>query len=215
MVALCQVLGAADSLSGCCTRPGNVVTASVAPETRAEVRASFHASSARAGSSRRLAGSAFRAAGRGADAMAGATPTRRCCRRAIRSTCSLPPPTSRATSRALRLNSPPQVEESEHRLSIGFRAPPARAGSRACRPARTGARRARDRELSGCLSAAATRRDRHAGRRTRHCIGPGAEPSSRGSCPNMPSAAMLDEVALIDGSVLVNAPFAEAMRRAA
>lgn len=113
---------------------------------------------------------------------------------------------------ALRLNSPPLVEESEHRVTIGFRAPT---------PKGSGAALASPLELVFAARATASF--------------PGAFPAlqlaeidtlakdrglqwpNRGAfaariLPEHAQRGDLEGVALIDGSVLVNAPFAEAMR---
>ena len=194
-------------------RPGNVVSASVAKGTRSEVRAKlsrlirsrwFEPPFGGLGFSRLLA-EAF-------DAMA-AAPT----------DLPLLPPGHpldlfvtatdfKGHLETLHLNSPEQIDESEHRLSIGFRA---------VTPDSPGGRLAPPLELVFAARATASF--------------PGAFPSlelaeidalaaSRGE--NWPSRTAFVErimpehsqrgdaehVSLIDGSVLVNAPFAEAMQ---
>jgi patatin-related protein len=193
-------------------RPGNVVSASVAPETREEVRSKlsrlirsrwFDPPFGGLGFSRLIADALA--------AMADST-----------SADPLLPPGHpldlfvtatdfKGHMQALRLHSPPLVEESEHRLSIGFRA---------VTPARPDGALAPMPEL--CFAARAT------------ASFPGAFPAlqiaeidalaaERGiSWPTrtafleriMPAHARKGDaegVALIDGSVLVNAPFAEAL----
>ena len=194
------------------SRPGNVVAANVSPETRFEVRTKlsrlvrsrwFHAPFGGMGFSRLLA--------EALDAMA-ATPA----------TAPLLPPGHpldlfvtatdfKGHKEVLRMHSPPQAEESEHRVSLGFHA---------TTPARPGTALAAIAELVFAARATASF--------------PGAFPAlqpteidrlvaERGEAwPNRPAflARILpaqtrdgtaEHVALIDGSVLVNAPFADAM----
>jgi len=194
------------------SRPGNVVSQSVAPETRGEVRAKlsrlirsrwFEPPFSGLGFSRLLA--------EALDAMA-AGPVE---------TPLLPPghpldlfvtaTDFKGHPQALRLNSPAQAEESEHRLSIGFRSKT---------PATSAQPLAAVQELVFAARATASF--------------PGAFPAlqlaeidalcadrsdpwdSRTAfltriMPNHAKLGDLNGVALIDGSVLVNAPFAEAM----
>ncbi len=194
------------------SRPGNVVSQSVAPETRGEVRAKlsrlirsrwFEPPFSGLGFSRLLA--------EALDAMAHG-PT---------DTPLLPPghpldlfvtaTDFKGHLQALRLNSPVDAEESEHRLSIGFRSKTPDSGKQPLAPTP---------ELVFAARATASF--------------PGAFPAlqaaeidalvnERGDAWHsrtaflariMPSHARhgdLDGVSLIDGSVLVNAPFAEAM----
>ncbi len=194
------------------SRPGNVVSQSVAPETRGEVRAKlsrlirsrwFEPPFSGLGFSRLLA--------EALDAMANG-PT---------DTPLLPPghpldlfvtaTDFKGHLQALRLNSPANAEESEHRLSIGFRSKTPDSGKKPLAPTP---------ELVFAARATASF--------------PGAFPALQASeidalanergdawhsrmaflARIMPSHAKhgdLDGVSLIDGSVLVNAPFAEAM----
>ncbi|MBU6267125.1 MAG: patatin-like protein [Sphingomonadales bacterium] len=194
------------------SRPGNLVTASVAPETRREVRRKlsrfirsrwFEAPFGGIGFSRVLAESL--------DAMA-----------ASEVQAPLLPPGHpldlfvtatdfKGHMEAIRLHSPPLVEESEHRLSIGFRSPA---------PDRPGTPLAPILDLVFAARATASfpgafpalqpaEIDRLAGER-------GAAWDSRSAfltriMPAHQKRGDLDAVSLIDGSVLVNAPFAEAM----
>ena len=111
----------------------------------------------------------------------------------------------------LRLNSPPVVEEAEHRLPIGFRATtPASPGHDLAHPC----------ELT--LAARATASFPGAfpplqiGEIDALCAEHGGTWTNRASfferiMPGHVAAGTVDKVSLIDGSVLVNAPFAGAM----
>ncbi|MFM5916596.1 MAG: patatin-like protein [Novosphingobium sp.] len=193
-------------------RPGNVVSASVAPETRSEVRGKlsrlirsrwFEPPFGGLGFSRLLA--------EALDAM----------RKGSVSEPLLPPghpidlfvttTDFKGHPEILRLHSPAMIEESEHRVSIGFRSPaPKEGGHDLSAP------------LELVLAARAT------------ASFPGAFPAlqlkeidalaaERGDpwhsrtafieriMPEHSHLGDTDSVALIDGSVLVNAPFADAM----
>jgi patatin-related protein len=195
------------------TRRGNAISASVAPETRSEVRAKlsrfirsrwFEPPFGGLGFSRLLA--------EAIDAMAA-------------SPCGQPllPPGHpldlfvtatdfKGYPGTVRLHSPPVVEESEHRLSIGFRAPAPAApgGSFAALPELVFAARAtasfpgafpalRLAEIDALLA-------------ERGETWPGRAAFAERIMPVHARRGDLEHVALIDGSVLVNAPFAEAMR---
>ena len=193
-------------------RPGNVVSSSVAPETRSEVRSKlsrlirsrwFEPPFGGLGFSRLLA--------RALDAMA----------KGEAEPPLLPPghpldlfvtaTDFKGHPEVLRLHSPALIEESEHRLSIGFRAVTPERGGYALAP-----------PLEMVFAARAT------------ASFPGAFPplqfaeidalgAERGDpwlsrtafaervMPEHSHRGDLGNVALIDGSVLVNAPFAEAM----
>ena len=194
------------------TRPGNVVSESVAPETRSEVRAKLSRLIRSRWFAPPFGGLGFcKLLADALGAMAQSEPE-----------APLLPPRHpldvfvtttdfKGHMEALRLNSPPIVLESEHRLSIGFRAETPVVG---------GAELAPTAELIFAARATASF--------------PGAFPpaqlaeidtlsAERGldwssrvafSARIMPEHARrgeLDGVALIDGSVLVNAPFADAM----
>lgn len=193
-------------------RPGNVVSASVAPETRSEVRAKlsrlirsrwFEPPFGGIGFSRLLA--------RALDAMR-------------HGGCEAPllPPGHpldlfvtatdfKGHAEVLRLNSPALIEESEHRLSIGFRAATPEVGGHSLAPPLEliFASRATasfpgafpSLQLAEIDALAAERAETwHSRARFTARVMP--EHSQRGD---------LENVSLIDGSVLVNAPFAEAM----
>ncbi len=112
----------------------------------------------------------------------------------------------------LRLNSPPIVEESEHRLSIGFRA---------LAPTTSGGQLAHPSELTLAARATASFPGAFPALRLAEidglCAQDGALPwDSREDflkriLPTQFSQGKIEHVALIDGSVLVNAPFAGAM----
>ncbi|MDR2857896.1 MAG: patatin-like protein [Novosphingobium sp.] len=197
-------------------RPDNVVSASVAPETRAEVRAKlsrlirsrwFEAPFGGLGFSRLIADAltamadSREADGAGLPLLPAGHPL----------DLFVTATDFKGHMQALRLHSPPLVQESEHRLSIGFRA---------VTPAQPGGMLAPIPEL--CFAARAT------------ASFPGAFPAlqiaeidalaaERGIAwptrtafierimPEHAGRGTAEGVSLIDGSVLVNAPFAEAM----
>lgn len=193
-------------------RPGNVVSASVAPETREEVRSKlsrlirsrwFEPPFGGLGFSRLLA--------EALDAMA-----------ASQSGSPLLPPGHpidlfttvtdfKGHMQTLRLHSPALVQESEHRLSIGFRA---------ATPAQPGAPLAPVCELVFAARATASfpgafpamqiaEIDRLA---AEHKLAwPGRAAFIARVMPEHARRGDAEGVSLIDGSVLVNAPFADAM----
>lgn len=194
------------------SRPGNVVSQSVAPETRGEVRAKlsrlirsrwFEPPFSGLGFSRLLA--------EALDTMA----------RGSTDTPLLPPDHPldlfvtatdfKGHPQRLRLNSPAEAEESEHRLSIGFRSktPPDGRHALAPTPELVFAARATASFPGAFPALQPTEIDALVAER-------GEEWPSRTAfftriMPNHSRLGDLDGVALIDGSVLVNAPFAEAM----
>ena len=193
-------------------RPGNVVSASVAPETRREVRAKlsrlirsrwFEPPFGGLGFSKLLC--------EALGTMAEAPPERPLLPPGHPLDLFVTATDFKGHPEVLRLNSPAQVEESEHRLSIGFRAATPDAGGHSLAP-----------PVELVFAARAT------------ASFPGAFPAlqlaeidalaSENCQPWTSRAAFLERVmpehshqgdvenvALIDGSVLVNAPFAEAM----
>ncbi len=194
------------------SRPGNVVSQSVAPETRGEVRAKlsrlirsrwFEPPFSGLGFSRLLA--------EALDAMAKG-PT----------DAPLLPPDHpldlfvtatdfKGHPQRLRLNSPMDAEESEHRLSIGFRNKTPHTASQPLAPTAELVFAARaTASFPGAFPALRTAEiDALAAER-------GEEWHSRTAfftriMPNHTKLGDLEGVSLIDGSVLVNAPFAEAM----
>lgn len=112
----------------------------------------------------------------------------------------------------LRLNSPPQVEESEHRLSLGFQAPtPAERGHSLAEPLELVFAARASASFPGAFPALQIKEIDELARQT------GAKWTTREAflkriMPEHFRRAELDGVSLIDGSVLVNAPFADAMR---
>ncbi|PLK25891.1 patatin-like protein [Novosphingobium sp. TH158] len=194
------------------TRPGNMVTVSVARETRKEVRAKlsrlvrsrwFEPPFGGLGFSRVLA-NAF-------DSMA-ASPT---------SEPLLPPrhpldlfvtaTDFKGHVQTLRMHSPPLVEESEHRVSIGFRS---------MVPAVSGIGLADPCELVFAARATASFPGAfpplRAGEIDLLASERGAEWSGRNAflarvLPEHHAKGEVEHVSLIDGSVLVNAPFSEAI----
>ena len=112
----------------------------------------------------------------------------------------------------VQLHSPPVVEESEHRLSIGFRAPtPQESGDRfAALPELVFAARATA-SFPGAFPALQIGEiDRLVSERGENW--PSRDTFARRIMPEHAERGDVDGVALIDGSVLVNAPFADAVR---
>lgn len=193
-------------------RPGNVVSESVAKETRSEVRAKlsrlirsrwFEPPFGGLGFSRLLCEALSLMEARGAE-------------RPL-----LPPghpldlfvtaTDFRGHAQELRLHSPERIEESEHRLSIGFRAlTPPQGGSSLAAPVELVFAARATASFPGAFPALqlaeidqlASEHGRPWSSRTAFVERIMPEHSHRGDAEN---------VALIDGSVLVNAPFAEAM----
>lgn len=198
-------------------QPGNAVATTVAPETRAEVRAKlsrlvrsrwFEAPFGGIGFSRVIA--------EALDAMA-ASPA---------GAPLLPPghpldlfvtaTDFRGHPERLRLHSPAEVHEGEHRLSIGFRArtPAAPGGQLAPIPELVLAARATASFPGAFPALQIAEIDRLAAERDD--AWPGRAKFLAGLFPHLATNGTLDEqrlaaTALIDGSVLVNAPFAEAL----
>ena len=193
-------------------RPGNVVSASVAKETRSEVRSKlsrlirsrwFEPPFGGLGFSRLLA--------EALDAM----------RKGEADDPLLPPghpidlfvttTDFKGHPEVLRLNSPPMIEESEHRVSIGFRSPvPADGGHDLASPLELVLAARATASFPGAfpalqlreIDALAAERNDPWYSRTAFVERVMPEHSHRGDT---------EAVALIDGSVLVNAPFAEAL----
>ncbi len=132
--------------------------------------------------------------------------------RAIRSTCSSRPPISAAIIELLRLNSPPVVQESEHRLPIGFRAKvPLEPGRALADPLELVFAARSTASFPGAFPPMKIARDRRAGRAAQAGMaGSRGIPRARHARP-CAADRMLENVSLIDGSVLVNAPFSAAI----
>lgn len=194
------------------SQPGNVVTASVAPETRSEVRAKLSRLIRSRWFAPPFSGIGFsRLLAEALDAM-----------RTGQAGPPLLPPGHpidlfvtttdfKGRMEKLRLHSPAQVEEGEHRLSIGFCATVPAQGGTALAPALDliFAARATASFPGAFPPLQITEIDTLAGER-------GENWTSRAAFTTRILAAHvrngdLEEVALIDGSVLVNAPFAEVM----
>lgn len=198
------------------SRPGNAVSATVSPETRAEVRSKV--SRLVRGrwfsppfSGERFSGMLFEALTRMAEEGDGIPllPAGYPIDLAVTAT------DFRGHPETLRLNSPPQVEESEHRLPITFRARVGEGGSK-----QQGGRLADPLEL--VLAARATASFPGAfppltiGEIDRLAKAEGHlwETRSAFLARTMPAhvaRGTIDEVALIDGAVLIKAPFGAAL----
>jgi len=194
------------------TRPGNVVSASVAPETRAEVRSKLSRLIRSRWFEPPFGGLGFtRLLAEALDAMASARPG-----------APLLPPGHpidmfvtvtdfKGHMQTLRLHSPALVQESEHRLSIGFRAAtPARpGGTLAAIPELLFAARATA-SFPGAFPALQLA-EIDALAAERKLAWPGRSAFIERIMPEHARRGDAEGVSLIDGSVLVNAPFAEAM----
>jgi patatin-related protein len=192
--------------------PGNVVSSTVAPETRAEVRLKvsrlirarwFSPPFSGIGFSHLLADALQAMAAGGGDAplLPGGHPL----------DLFVTATDFNGHAEALRLNSPPIVEETEHRVSIGFRSQASAAGPTGIAD-----------PLELILAARATASfpgafppltlgevDRLAGER--EMSWPGREAFLARVLPEHSRRGDIGGVSLIDGSVLVNAPFAQAI----
>ena len=193
-------------------RPGNVISDSVAPETRHEVRTKlsrlirsrwFEPPFAGLGFSRLLA-EAFDAM-RDSPAEAPLLPPRHPLDLFVTVT------DFRGHPERLSLNTPEEIEESEHRLSIGFRAAaPTEGGSALAAPLELVLAARSTASFPGAFPALQLREiDALADER-------GERWTSRAAfiervMPEHSHSGDAENVALIDGSVLVNAPFSEAM----
>jgi patatin-related protein len=111
----------------------------------------------------------------------------------------------------LRLNSPAQIEESEHRLSIGFRSPtPEAPGHALASPLELVLAARATASFPGAFPALQLG-EIDALARERGDPWPSRTAFVERIMPEHSHSGDADKVALIDGSVLVNAPFAEAM----
>lgn len=194
------------------SRPGNAVTASVAPETRKEVRRKlsrfvrsrwFEAPFGGMGFSRLLA--------EALDAMAKGDPGAPLLPRGHPLDLFVTATDFKGHAEAMRLHSPPLVEESEHRVSIGIRSNAPKSG---------GIGLADTLELVFAARATASfpgafpalrfgEIDRLA--QERGVEWPSRDAFAKRILPEHARQGEIEHVSLIDGSVLVNAPFAEAM----
>ena len=194
-------------------RPGNVVSSTVAPGTRNEVRAKlsrlirarwFAPPFSGIGFSRLIADALAAMAqehGDGAPLLPEGHPL----------DLFVTATDFNGHAETLRLNSPAQVEEAEHRLSIGFRTHAVRTHS---------ANMAHPAELVFAARATASfpgafppltlsEIDRLTAER--EMAWPGREAFLARIMPSHAARGELDGIALVDGSVLVNAPFAQAI----
>lgn len=194
------------------SRPGNVVAQSVARETRREVRAKlsrlirsrwFEPPFGGIGFSRLIANAL--------DAMAKAPPCPPLLPPGYPIDLFVTATDFKGHIETLRLHSPPLVEESEHRLSIGFRSlVPTEPGRDLADPLElTFAARATASFPGAFPALRFAEIDELARERGRNWAG--REEFARRTIPEHHASGEIDQVSLIDGSVLVNAPFADAM----
>lgn len=194
------------------TRPGNAVSDSVAPETRAEVRAKLSRLMRSRWFSPPFSGLGFstllwKALSAMADNKAGGPllPVNHPVDLFVTAT------DFHGSLQLLRLHSPPLVEESEHRMPIGFHArTPAGGGHSLTNPLELVFAARATASFPGAFPPLRLAEiDRLAGNAEEDW--PGREAFLRRVMPQHVSAGDTGTVTLIDGSVLVNAPFAEAM----
>jgi len=194
------------------TRPGNVVAESVAPETRSEVRTKlsrlirsrwFEPPFGGLGFSRLIADAlhAMSSSETGAPLLPPGHPL----------DLFVTATDFKGHAETLRLHSPRQVEESEHRLSIGFRADvPEEAGKPLADPLELVFAARATASFPGAFPALQLAEiDELARERGQTWRGRSAFVSR--VMPEHARRGEAEEVALIDGSVLVNAPFADAI----
>lgn len=194
------------------TRPGNMVTVSVAKETRREVRAKlsrlvrsrwFEPPFGGLGFSRVLAG-AF-------DSMAASPPGEPLLPPGHPLDLFVTATDFKGHTQTLRLHSPPQVTESEHRVSIGFRSTvPELGGIGLADPCELVFAARATASFPGAFPALQPSEiDRLA--KERRSDWAGRDAFLARILPAHKASGDVDKVALIDGSVLVNAPFSEAI----
>ena len=194
------------------SRPGNVVAQSVARETRREVRAKLSRLIRSRWFEPPFGGLGFaRLIADALEAMA----------KSITCPPLLPPgypldlfvtaTDFKGHTETLRLHSPRLVEESEHRLSIGFRAlVPTEPGRDLADPLELVFAARATASFPGAFPALRFAEiDELASERGR--TWPGRAEFARRTMPEHAATGEIEAVSLIDGSVLVNAPFAEAM----
>ncbi len=192
-------------------RPGNAISDSVAPETRTEVRTKlsrlirsrwFEAPFGGLGFSQLLfeALGAMRATGGGDPLLPPGHPL----------DLFVTATDFKGHLETLRLHSPPLVQESEHRLSIGFRATtPARGGAALASPLELVFAARATASFPGAFPALRPAEiDALAASQGLHWDG--REAFLKRIMPEHARRGDINNVSLIDGSVLVNAPFADA-----
>lgn len=194
------------------TRPGNVISESVAPETRAEVRRKvshlirsrwFEPPFSGIGFSRLLS-DAFDAMAAG-PAGAPLLPPRHPLDLFVTAT------DFRGYLELLRLNSPPVVEESEHRMPIAFRShTPVEGGAPMASPLELVFAARSTASFPGAFPPLKLSEIDELSQQTDR-IWQGKQAFLERIMPVHVQRDMVDEVSLIDGSVLVNAPFSGAM----
>lgn len=191
--------------------PGNIVSRTVPPETRAEVRLKvsrlirarwFAPPFSGIGFSRLLA-DALEAMARTAGSDAALLPPGHPLDLLVTTTDFNGHPED------LRLNSPPLVEESEHRLAIGFRAVSGSVTEIAPDPELVLAARATASFPGAFPPLQLAEIDRLVAERGKSW--PSRESFLRRIMPSRWRRGLVDEAALVDGAVLVNRPFAQAM----
>ena len=193
-------------------RPGNVVSGTVAPETRAEVRRKVSALIRARWFAPPFSGIGFsRLIADALDAMAAAPDGPPLLPDGHPLDLLVTATDFNGHPMELRLNSPPVVEETEHRLSIGFRKLVAQGPDRALAPWPELVVAARATasfpgafpplalgEIDGLVA-------------EREATWPSRDGFIARIMPERHRRGTFDDLALIDGAVLVNAPFAEAI----
>ncbi|MXO72182.1 patatin-like protein [Alteraurantiacibacter buctensis] len=194
------------------SRPGNVVSESVAPEMRQEVRGKLAQFVRSRWFEPPFSGYGFSALLADAlQAMAAGPPGEPLLPPGHPVDLSVTATDFHGYRQRLQLNSPPVVEESEHRLTIGFRSRVPQQAGHALAPLPELLLAARSTaSFPGAFPPLRLGEiDRLAA--DRGFAWPGREAFLARVMPARQSAAECEAVSLIDGSVLVNAPFSEAM----
>ena len=194
------------------TRPGNVISATVAPETRHEVRKKLSRLIRSRWFEPPFGGIGFsRLLSEALDAMATSPADEPLLPPGHPIDLFVTATDFKGRMEVLRLHSPPLVEESEHRLSIGFRAlTPAKRGLAMADPLElTYAARATASFPGAFPALQVAEIDRLAEERGQ--AWPGRKRFLERIMPEHARRGTVDGVSLIDGSVLANAPFADAI----
>lgn len=194
------------------TRPGNVVSQSVAPETRSEVRTKlsrlirsrwFEPPFGGLGFSHLIADAL--------DAMAAGNPGKPLLPAGHPIDLFVTATDFKGHVETLRLHSPQLVEESEHRLSIGFRGQaPSESGQALADPLELVFAARATASFPGAFPALRLAEIDELGRQRKRPW-PGRAAFVRRIMPEHAHRGEAEGVSLIDGSVLVNAPFADAI----
>ena len=194
-------------------QPGNMISSTVAPETRAEVRNKLSRLVRSRWFQPPFGGIGFsRVLSDALDAMAISAPGKPLLPKEHPLDLFVTATDFHGFQQQIQLHSPPVVEESEHRLTIGFRGITGTQGGTdlAAHPELVLAARATASFPGAFPALRLSEIDAMVAERGQ--TWPGRAAFIARILPSHVKDGTIDDVALIDGSVLVNAPFAEAMR---